>query len=150
MEVIVRFTTDFEGKIYTDTNGRESIERIRNFRPTWDITIEEPEAANYYPITTGISFRDGNTKGIVVLNDRAQGGGSVVDQAIELMVSFDFANILEELTILLQIHRNTKKDGQGVGEALNEEAFGVGVVTRGSHLLVPTGSGWNFFNFPVE
>ncbi|KAH1004274.1 hypothetical protein HUJ04_004053 [Dendroctonus ponderosae] len=123
VEVIVRFTADFEGKVYTDTNGREFIERIRNFRPTWNITVVEPEAANYYPVTTGISIQDGSTKGIVVLNDRAQGGGSVVDQTIELM-----------------IHRNTKKDGQGVGEALNEEAFGVGVVTRGSHLLIPTGS----------
>ncbi|ERL96096.1 hypothetical protein D910_01006, partial [Dendroctonus ponderosae] len=85
VEVIVRFTADFEGKVYTDTNGREFIERIRNFRPTWNITVVEPEAANYYPVTTGISIQDGSTKGIVVLNDRAQGGGSVVDQTIELM-----------------------------------------------------------------
>lgn len=38
---------------YTDANGREYLKRTRNFRPAWNLTVTEPEAGNYYPLTAG-------------------------------------------------------------------------------------------------
>ena len=41
-EVISSFSTDIQsdGKLYTDSNGREFQERKRNFRPTWELVSE--------------------------------------------------------------------------------------------------------------
>jgi hypothetical protein len=61
------------------------VERIRNFRPTWQLSSEEPVASNYYPITTAISLKTPEST-LAVLPDRAQGGSSLVDGQIELMV----------------------------------------------------------------
>ncbi|XP_066260222.1 lysosomal alpha-mannosidase-like [Euwallacea similis] len=123
VEVIARFTTDLEydDKIYTDVNGREIIERVRDFRPTWNFTVTEPESGNYFPIVTGVTLKN-DTAGIALLTDRAQGGGSVSYQNVEFM-----------------IHRNTIKDCCGVGQALNEQAYDTGVVTRGTHYVLYTG-----------
>jgi len=38
---------------YTDSNGREYLKRVRDFRPTWNLTITEPVSGNYYPLTAG-------------------------------------------------------------------------------------------------
>jgi hypothetical protein len=35
---------------FTDSNGREMQQRQVNFRPTWNLTVEEPVAGNYYPV----------------------------------------------------------------------------------------------------
>ena len=52
-----------------------------------------------------------------VLTDRSQGATSLENNKIEIMV-----------------HRRTHKDDKkGVGEALNERAFGQGLVARGKH-----------------
>lgn len=87
-EVVSRWTTDLktDGIFYTDTNGREMLQRKRDFRTTWDIDIDEPVSANYYPITAKIAIDDGVNR-LAVLTDRAQGGSSIIDGTIELMVS---------------------------------------------------------------
>jgi Glycosyl hydrolases family 38 C-terminal domain len=75
-----------EDKFYTDSNGRETLERIKNFRPTWDYdATTEPIAGNYYPITTSISIRNLNQE-FAIVTDRAQGGSSNANGEIELMV----------------------------------------------------------------
>ncbi|XP_033224967.1 lysosomal alpha-mannosidase-like [Belonocnema kinseyi] len=122
-EVITKYTTDLKskGKFLTDSNGREMLERKRNKRPTWDLDLVEPIAGNYYPITTKISLRDKNRKlKMAVLTDRPQGGGSLKDGEIELMVH----------------RRLLKDDAFGVDEALNETAYGTGLVARGEHSLI--------------
>lgn len=89
MEIISRFTTDLKSAstFYTDSNGRELIKRIRNYRETYEYTDDEPVAGNYYPITARIVIRDEENKlELAVLNDRAQGGSSLKDGAVELMV----------------------------------------------------------------
>lgn len=86
-EVVSRFSTDIDskGEFFTDSNGREMLRRIRNQRPTWNATIAEPIAGNYYPVTTKISVEDDELR-LSILNDRAQGGSSLVDGAVDLMV----------------------------------------------------------------
>lgn len=88
-EVITKYTTQLKtnSTFFTDSNGREMLKRIRNFRPTWNVQIEEPEPANYYPVTSKITIKD-EEKNVQfsVLTDRAQGGSSLNDGEIELMV----------------------------------------------------------------
>ncbi|KAK7789693.1 hypothetical protein R5R35_011514 [Gryllus longicercus] len=127
-EVIVKYMSELssKGKFYTDSNGRELLERTRNARPTWHLKLEEPVAGNYYPITSRILLRDTDKKlELAVLTDRAQGGSSLKDGELELM-----------------LHRRLLHDDAfGVGEALNETAFGKGLVARGKHYLVGGPSG---------
>lgn len=120
-EIVTRFDTDIKsnGIFYTDANGREMLKRQRNHRETWDIDISETIAANYYPITSKIAIED-DTARLAILNERAQGGGSLADGSIELMVH----------------RRLLHDDAFGVGEALNETAYGKGLIARGTHYLV--------------
>ena len=59
-EVIIRYDTDIqsEAKYYTDANGREVLQRIRDYRPTWNYTVNEPVSGNYYPINSRIWIKD--------------------------------------------------------------------------------------------
>ena len=59
-EVIIRYDTDIgsASKYYTDANGREVLERIRNCRPTWNYTVFENVSGNYYPINSRIWIKD--------------------------------------------------------------------------------------------
>ncbi|XP_055592932.1 lysosomal alpha-mannosidase-like [Uranotaenia lowii] len=120
-EIISRFYTDIasQGTFYTDSNGREMLKRVRDYRETWDLELLEPVAGNYYPITAKIAMEDEKSR-IAVLNDRAQGGTSLEDGVLELMVH----------------RRLLRDDAFGVGEALNETAYGKGVVARGKHYLM--------------
>ncbi|XP_033225890.1 lysosomal alpha-mannosidase-like [Belonocnema kinseyi] len=123
-EIITKYTTDLRsnGEFLTDSNGREMLERKRKVRQsTWNSEFSETVAGNYYPVTTKISLRDEerNLK-LAVLTDRAQGGSSLTDGEIELMVH----------------RRCLKDDGQGVREALNETAYGIGIVARGKHSVL--------------
>ncbi len=61
-EIILRYDTDIQSqsKFYTDANGREVLERTRNFRPTWNYTVVEPVSGNYYPINSRIWIKDQN------------------------------------------------------------------------------------------
>ena len=66
----------------------------------------------------GIHLRDANSA-VTVLTDRSEGGSSLAEGQLELM-----------------LHRRClKDDGFGVGEALDEEAFGEGLVVRGKHTV---------------
>lgn len=93
-EVVSRFVVDIEndGIFYTDSNGREMLQRKINSRPTFDVLIEEPVAGNYYPINTKIAIDDGNFR-LAVLPDRAQGGTSINNGTIELMVRNDLSHV---------------------------------------------------------
>ncbi|XP_016945443.3 lysosomal alpha-mannosidase isoform X1 [Drosophila suzukii] len=119
-EVITRFNSDIEseGIFRTDSNGREMIKRKLNHRDTWSVKINEEVAGNYYPITTKIDLED-DTARMAILTDRAQGGSSLKEGSLELMVH----------------RRLLKDDAFGVGEALNETEFGDGLIARGKHHL---------------
>ncbi|KAK2968814.1 hypothetical protein RJ640_028207 [Escallonia rubra] len=104
-EVATQITTTMETNktFYTDSNGRDFIKRIRDYRTDWDLKVDQPAAGNYYPINLGIYMVDSKTE-LSVLVDRSVGGSSVVDGQIELM-----------------LHRRLlHDDGKGVAEALNE------------------------------
>nr|CAD7429114.1 unnamed protein product [Timema monikensis] len=131
-EPISRFTTNLStNKIfYTDSNGREMLRRERNHRPTWDVKLAEPAPGNYYPVTSKIVVTD-EDKGLefAVLNDRAQGGASMKDGQIEIMVSTLRGS-------QSGVHRRLlNDDAKGVGEALNETAYGEGLIARGRHFV---------------
>lgn len=120
-EIITRYTTGIQsdGIFYTDSNGREMIKRKRNHRETWNVKIQESVAGNYYPVTTRIALEDESTR-MAIVTDRAQGGSSIQDGSLELM-----------------LHRRILHDDAfGVGEALNETAYGTGLIARGKHYLV--------------
>jgi len=91
--------------------------RILNHRNTWNLTVTEPVAGNYYPVNSAIYVDDGVNR-LTVLTDRSQGGASLDDGTVELMVH----------------RRTTKDDGKGVGEAMNEPGVdGKGLIVRGRH-----------------
>ncbi|KAK5639939.1 hypothetical protein RI129_010750 [Pyrocoelia pectoralis] len=122
IEVITRYITDLdnEATFYTDSNGRQLIKRVRNHRPTYEYTNEEPISGNYYPVTSRIVIKDKMKKiDMAILNDRSQGGSSLTDGQVELM-----------------IHRRLMNDDEfGVEEVLNEREYGEGVIVRGQHYL---------------
>ena len=73
---------------YTDSNGREMLKRIRNFRPTFILNLTEPISGNYYPVSTKILLKDiKKDLEMAIMTDRAQGGSSLNDGEIELMVT---------------------------------------------------------------
>ncbi|KAL1547433.1 alpha-mannosidase [Salvia divinorum] len=104
-EIVTKISTALSSNktFYTDSNGRDFIKRIRDYRADWDLDVHQPVAGNYYPINLGIYLAD-ETRELSVLVDRAVGGSSLVDGQIELM-----------------LHRRLiNDDTRGVGEALNE------------------------------
>ncbi|XP_053440988.1 lysosomal alpha-mannosidase isoform X2 [Nycticebus coucang] len=118
-EVISRFDTPLKTneRFYTDSNGREILERRRNYRPTWDLNQTEEVAGNYYPVNSRIYITDGQVQ-LTVLTDRSQGGSSMSDGSLELMVH----------------RRLVNDDRRGVGEPLME--LGSGAWVRGHHLVL--------------
>ena len=94
-EVIIRYTNnaagfDNAGEFWTDANGRQMMRRIRDHRFSFELTDgdQEPVSSNYYPITTGIFTADSNAPNnqMSVLTDRSEGGSSLANNQIELMV----------------------------------------------------------------
>jgi lysosomal alpha-mannosidase len=59
-EIILRYDTDIQSqsKFYTDANGREVLERTRDYRPTWNYTVAEPVSGNYYPVNSRIWIKE--------------------------------------------------------------------------------------------
>ncbi|XP_042002646.1 probable alpha-mannosidase At5g13980 [Salvia splendens] len=107
---------------YTDSNGRDFLERIRDYRADWDLQVNQPIAGNYYPINLGIYIKDESTE-MSVLVDRSVGGSSIIDGEVEIM-----------------LHRRLlHDDGRGVDEALNETVCALdtctGLTVQGKYYL---------------
>ena len=121
-EVIVRYsvgTLNSSGVFYTDSNGREYVQRVRNHRSSWNLTLTEPVSSNYYPVVTTLRLLDESSGvSLYVLNDRSNGGSSLRDGEVELM-----------------LHRRLVNKALA-GEALDELQFGRGLVIRGTHSLL--------------
>jgi len=100
----------------TDSNGLEMQTRILNYRPTWNIETNYNRSndnitANFYPVNSAISIKDGD-RVFTVMNDRAQAGASLAPGNIQLM----------------QNRRIEQDDGKGMGEWLDEkDANGNGI-----------------------
>jgi len=74
-------------EFYTDSNGRQIVKRKIDARESFQYENREPVAGNYYPINSQISLKDEiKDKQLTVLVDRAQGGASINDGQLELMV----------------------------------------------------------------
>lgn len=123
-EVVSRFLTDLNtnGTFFTDSNSRETIRRVRDHRPTWDLDTTEMISSNYYPVQGWMFIRDYDRDlQLTLLPDRPQGGSSLQNGQLELMVH----------------RRLTMDDGFGMEEALNEPGEdGRGLIARGKHRLV--------------
>lgn len=120
-DVVLTYKTDIlnNGQFYTDSNGRQMLKRILNKRPQWNVTLEEPVAGNYYPVVNEIYIENQDER-FTVLTDRAEGGASLVEGEIQLM-----------------LHRRLLHDDAfGVGEALNETALGQPLVAVGTHIII--------------
>ncbi|XP_053145025.1 lysosomal alpha-mannosidase isoform X2 [Hemicordylus capensis] len=121
-EIISRFETNLQtdGRFYTDANGREILERRRDYRAMWKFNQTEPVAGNYYPVNSRIYIKDQKVQ-LTVLTDRSQGGSSIFDGSLELMVH----------------RRLLHDDNRGVGEPLLEPGvYHDGLVVRGRHLIL--------------
>ncbi|MCO5548560.1 hypothetical protein L7F22_002020 [Adiantum nelumboides] len=104
-DVIVHFATNINssGMFYTDSNGRDFIQRIKDYRADWHLEVNEPVAGNYYPLNLGMYIKDSDAE-LSLLVDRATGGSSFENGQFEVM-----------------LHRRlVDDDARGVGEALNE------------------------------
>lgn len=124
-EVVARYQTNLatKGAWKTDSNVREMIPRQRDTRFSWNYTVYEPIAGNYVPVNARITTADANTGTVLsVTTDRTQGGASMIDGSVGLMV-----------------HRRLQHDdSRGVGEPLNEPGLsfnGTGLIVRGTHRL---------------
>jgi len=104
-EVIIRYSTNIQSssRWYTDSNGKEMQLRVRDRRPTFNYSVGEPVASNYYPINALVVLSD-SQHSLAVLPDRSHGGSSLRDGSVELM-----------------LHRRLlHDDNYGVGENLDE------------------------------
>ncbi|KAL8111174.1 hypothetical protein AgCh_026780 [Apium graveolens] len=104
-EVITKITANMvTNKVfYTDSNGRDFLKRVRDYREDWPLKVNQPVAGNYYPLNLGIFTNDSKSE-LSILVDRAAGGASIKDGELELMLH----------------RRMIFDDGRGVGEALDE------------------------------
>ncbi|KAK3042490.1 hypothetical protein RJ639_000214 [Escallonia herrerae] len=86
-EILTQITTTMKSNktFYTDSNGRDFLERIRDYRADWDLEVNEPVAGNCYPINLGVYMKDDITE-MPILVDRSVGGSSIVDGQLELML----------------------------------------------------------------
>lgn len=134
-EVITRITANMvtDKVFYTDSNGRDFLKRVRDYREDWPLSVTQPVAGNYYPLNLGI-FTTDNKYELSVLVDRATGGASIKDGELELMFH----------------RRMISDDGRGVGEALDEtvciEDTCEGLTVRGNYYMsinhLGAGSQW--------
>jgi hypothetical protein len=88
-EVICRFDTNLATKsfYYTDANGLEMQQRKINYRPTWNYTVNEPVAGNYYPMNVAAFIKDDSAQTqLTILTDRSRGVASLKDGSLEMMV----------------------------------------------------------------
>jgi len=88
---------------YTDSNRRNFIQSVQEYRNDWHLEVNQPIARNYYPSNLGIYLK-GKSRELSILVDRVVGGSSIIDGQLKLMIH----RILVE------------DDSRGVAEALNE------------------------------
>ena len=134
-EIVTRLCTPIQsdGVFYTDSTGREFLKCRQSSRLTWNLTEYEPVAGNYYPVNAAIYIED-DTSSLSVIVDHSQGGSSLADGCVELMVQC--------CTLAV--------DASGLGEAMNEtvdgitpyppygnaEQLGDGIVIKGKHRIM--------------
>lgn len=68
------------------------MKRIRNYRKYWDFKTQEPVSGNYYPLTTAMHIKD-NFKQLTIIVDRPQGGTSLKDGELEIMVCISIVKL---------------------------------------------------------
>ncbi|CAH8682579.1 unnamed protein product [Schistosoma rodhaini] len=138
-ETVVRYTIHGDdvqyrdtGEFFTDSSGRRLIKRLRNRRDDWGIPMKYHEehniTGNYYPIVNRIMIKNILLKwlnkkipfGLAIYTDRSQGGTSLNDGQLELM-----------------LHRQTiNDDNLGVNEPLEELGLdNKGLIVRGTHKI---------------
>ncbi|GKA18861.1 alpha-mannosidase, partial [Tanacetum coccineum] len=134
-EVITRITANMATNkvLYTDSNGRDFLKRVRNYREDWPLQVTQPVAGNYYPLNLGMYATDNKTE-LSMLVDRATGGASINDGQMEVM-----------------LHRRILyDDGRGVDESLDETVCNKttcqGLAVRGNYYMsvdqAGSGSRW--------
>ncbi|CAG2101230.1 unnamed protein product [Medioppia subpectinata] len=119
-EIVTRFESDLQtdGVFYTDSNGRQTIRR--KYNPNIKGCTNSVITANWFPIYSHVFVKDEN-RGVqmTLLNDRTQGGSSLMNGQIELMV-----------------HRRLHNTGRGGNFKIDEPGVdGKGLVVRGRHYL---------------
>ena len=92
-----------ENIFYTENNGMDTIKRITNFRPNYNITDGEIISSNFYPIVGSISIKDSLRK-LTIFNDRPQSASSIREG--EIMIIYN--------------RQSTQDDQRGMGERLYE------------------------------
>ena len=110
------------GALRTDANCREMQTRIRGTSSgNFSANLSEPVSGNYAPVTCLATLSSPDTT-LAVAVDRAQGGASLRDGTLELMV----------------MRRMQHLDGrEPLGEVLDEPGLdGKGIVVRGRHWLL--------------
>ncbi|XP_020699956.1 alpha-mannosidase [Dendrobium catenatum] len=134
-EVITRLSANMvtNKTFYTDSNGRDFLKRVRDYREDWDLKVTQPIAGNYYPLNLGMYMADGKYE-LSVLVDSPCGGSSIQDGQLEIM-----------------LHRRLlADDSRGVDEALDEEVCTddgcEGLTVRGKYYMSVNqlGSGANW------
>ncbi|KQJ88370.1 hypothetical protein BRADI_4g17308v3 [Brachypodium distachyon] len=90
-EIITNMATN--RTFYTDSNGRDFIKRIRDYRSDWKIEVLQPIAGNYCPVNLGIYVEDGS-KELSILGQVCWGtllydDGLGVEEALTETVCFD-------------------------------------------------------------
>ncbi|CAI5530929.1 unnamed protein product [Closterium sp. Naga37s-1] len=105
-EVVTRFASSLAtaGVLFTDSQGRDYLRRVRNHRADWNLTVYQPIAGNFYPLTAGAFIAD-STAQLSLLVDRPLGAASLADGQIEVMLH----------------RRMISDDGEGVAEVLDEK-----------------------------
>lgn len=123
-EIVSVFDTELLSNktFFTDSNGRETIRRVRDHRYTWKLETTEKYASNYYPVTSWMFIRDYDKNlQLTVMPDRCQGGSSLKDGRLEMMVH----------------RRLLRDDGFGVEQPLNEPGEDHrGLIARGRHYVI--------------
>lgn len=92
-EIVTRFDTNLhtgghgQNVFYTDSNGREFMERKYNYRPTWEVQVYEPVAGNYYPLSTSMYIKDEKAQvQLSILPDRSLAAASLTNGQMEIMI----------------------------------------------------------------
>ena len=133
-EVFTKYSTDVMSNavLYTDSNSREFQRRVRNQRASFNRTLDDPIASNYYPLTSAAYIQDDSSL-FAVLVDRAEGAASLQDGNVEVMLhrrllcpcGFD-ENLNETDAAIYRYRRN---------EGIIVERVGRALVVTGKHRL---------------